>query len=50
MIKQASPELNGQTYPALYDVVTRKRTPAYDRFYEEILDELSAMGIPTASR
>ena len=50
MIKQASPELNGQTYPALYDVVTRKRKPAYDRFYEEILDELAAMGIPVSSR
>lgn len=50
MIKQASPELNGQTYPALYDVVTRKRKPAYDRFYGEILDELAAMGIPISSQ
>ena len=50
MIKQASPELNGQTYPALYDVVTRKRKPAYDRFYGEILDELAAIGIPISSQ
>jgi hypothetical protein len=46
MIKQASAGITGKTYPELYDISTRKRTDAYDQFYEKMLDELSGMGIP----
>lgn len=46
VIKHPPADIAGKTYPELYEVETRKRCEVYDRFYGEILDELTAMGIP----
>ena len=46
IVKHPPADISGKTYPELYDLETRKRSDAYDRFYLEMLEELAAMGIP----
>ncbi len=42
----APSELQGKTYPQLYDIKTHKRSEEYDRLYDEVVEELIQMGIP----
>ena len=45
-IKRPSTEIQGKTYPQLYDVKTQKQSEEYARLYEEVLNELIQMGGP----
>ena len=45
-IKLASAGIQGKTYPELYDVRTQRRSPEYDRLYDEVVEELIKMGVP----
>ena len=45
-IKTPSAETAGKTYPELYDLQTGKRTPDYDRLYDEVIEELVQIGLP----
>ena len=45
-IKTAPPEIQGKTYPQLYNIKTHKRTEEYDRLYDEVIEELIQMGVP----
>ncbi len=44
-IKNPPPGTEGKTYPELYDLKTHKRSEAYDRLYDEVIEELTRMGI-----
>jgi methylamine---corrinoid protein Co-methyltransferase len=46
IIKTPSPELNGMKYPQLYDLASGKRGETYDRLLDDVMAELSGMGIP----
>lgn len=45
-IKNPPPSAEGKTYPELCDLKTHKRSEPYDRLYDEIIEELTRMGIP----
>ncbi len=45
-IKNPPPGIEGKTYPELYDLKTRKRSEEYDRLYDEVIEELTRMGVP----
>ena len=46
IIKSSSPDIQGKTYPELYDIKTQKQSEEYARLYEEVLNELIQMGVP----
>lgn len=45
-IKNPPPGTEGKTYPELYDLKTHKRSEEYDRLYDDVLEELTRMGLP----
>jgi methylamine--corrinoid protein Co-methyltransferase len=45
-IKNPPQGTEGKTYPELYDLKTQKRLEEYDRLYDEVVEELTQMGIP----
>jgi hypothetical protein len=45
-IKRPSSEIQGKTYPQLYDVRTQKQSDDYAKLLDEVIEELIQMGIP----
>ncbi|MEN8244370.1 MAG: monomethylamine:corrinoid methyltransferase [Thermodesulfobacteriota bacterium] len=45
-VKSLSPVTQGRTYPELYDLKTRKRSEAYSRLVDEVVEVLVQLGVP----